>query len=661
MLKYLVAIIIICTQVICLSGQVYSDKLGVQFRQLEACKYLADGTKCDSCFRMTDTTGKLNTCITLDSLRRIFSSAVTVGIVNTPQCSYSIILNGTPQDTFGYYLSQLTDTSFVLHDYDGTACDTISIPFYSLTTNYFDNYFDYYVVNYFDTATFNCDWITECIEAVPLDCDEIKDCIDCDYIETCILTAPLNCDSVQVCVDCEYLESLNCAQLEFHWNCDSTRACITCDFLQALNCPQLETPWNCDSTLNCIDCEYLTSLNCFVESPLNCDSVQNCIDCDYIQGLNCPQLETPWNCDSTLACIDCDFLESLDCFVTAPLNCDSVQNCIDCDYIQGLNCPQLETPWNCDSTLNCIDCDFLESLDCFVQSPLNCDSVQNCIDCDFLQALNCSALEFNCDSVRACETNTFITTGCPYVFTNEDGTTYNFGFNLNLVGDVIQLRNHVNTVCSSITLPGGGDFNCDSVETCVEIEVLDCATSFTINGDLKATIDYDLTFSGCSLILKNGATTCSTIDVTAFRECMPYVTCDTVNECFELLLTGEEHLTGCSYDITLTDEDGNDQTVNIPMPELNLVFQDATTTTFNLLYNGNVCGATICIDAGECGIPLEAMEDIEENSEEIEFLKQKIQKQDKTIEFLIKEIKEMKSRKGAVKFQNELDEIHLNN
>ena len=482
-----------------LNAQLFSDGRGVQFKQLEACKYLANGMKCDSCFRLTDTSGKLNRCVPLDSLKKIFQGSITVGIVNAPNCSYAIVLNGVPQDTFGYYLTQLTDTSFTINDYDGTACDTISIPFSNLTSNYLNQFFDEYVINYFDTSTFNCSWIQECIGNASLNCDSVLACVPCDYIEACIVS---DCSGVESCIDCAYLESLNCPQLE--WNCDKTKQCIDCTYLESLNCPQLE--WSCAKTVACIDCQVLEDLNC-PELEWNCTKTKQCIDCTYLEGLNCPQLE--WNCSKTLDCIDCAFLESLGCFETDPLNCDTVQACIDCAFLQSLNCPQLETPFTCDSVRACETNTFItggcpyvfhnedgtlfnfghklsisgqtlsitdwnnntcNSVTLPTGSVYNCDSVRNCITCDWLQSLNCPQLEtpFNCDSVRACETTTNITgNGCPYTYTNEDGVSTNFGYTLAINAGMIELRSvTVNTLCSSVSLPVGENWNCDSVRLC---------------------------------------------------------------------------------------------------------------------------------------------------------------------------------------------------
>lgn len=125
-------IFILCLFSGVLTGQQYGlDALGTKFYQLEGCKKLSDGTKCDSCFIMTrGLNGKFARCLHISELRTLLSGSGaglygndTVYLVNNSNGSYTLVNEAGTNYLFGYKFVQSGDTLF-LTDQDGTKADT---------------------------------------------------------------------------------------------------------------------------------------------------------------------------------------------------------------------------------------------------------------------------------------------------------------------------------------------------------------------------------------------------------------------------------------------------------------------------------------------------------------------------------------------------------
>lgn len=73
MLKYIIALFWLTLSVNCFS-QAEDDGKGTRYRQLSGCQDTSGTAKLDSCFRMTDTLGKLTICLTIDDLIKIIDN-----------------------------------------------------------------------------------------------------------------------------------------------------------------------------------------------------------------------------------------------------------------------------------------------------------------------------------------------------------------------------------------------------------------------------------------------------------------------------------------------------------------------------------------------------------------------------------------------------------
>lgn len=212
-----------------------NDGKGLGYHQFYGCQDTT-GVKLDSMFRMTDTTGKLTICISIEELIDIINNydgddggqgffgcdsvqyclesgtlcdvlsdfptgnyttgnylfgidnggmckrlnilnvpgvGDTCRIANNSDCSYSLINENGTNFKFGYKLLCINDSTLTLTDWDGTACgDTCTI---SLSGGGGGG------------SGFNCDSVKECVSEFL--CDSVLECLNqflCDSVKACL-------------------------------------------------------------------------------------------------------------------------------------------------------------------------------------------------------------------------------------------------------------------------------------------------------------------------------------------------------------------------------------------------------------------------------------------------------------------------------------------
>ena len=116
--------------------------------------------------------------------------------------------------------------------------------------------------------------------------------------------------------------------------------------------------------------------------------------------------------------------------------------------------------------------------------------------------------------------------------------------------------------------------------------------------------------------------------------------------CIETSIEGA--MNGCGYRIRYHDEDGETTDVNIPGFSFMVVGGGGVggdETTVTLKWGGVAC-ASFCLKAEDCGVPLtQGNEPSGASNEDVLILQEQIDEQQKTINYLIKEIEALKKSK----------------